>query len=162
MTNAGTDRGRTAISYSEEEIAEYMGYFQSALSETNKKLKAAGCPRAARRLCKDMAFYANAKAMAVLGVDWMGVLNGLLAAYCQEAIQNQIIYTPRKYRKKWTQKLIDEKIQICGLGESSRREIYAPAGFIFEGDPKELTALPVPAESEETATIPVCRIAASG
>ncbi|MCC8067130.1 MAG: hypothetical protein LIO94_08535 [Clostridiales bacterium] len=154
-------------SYSEEEMAEYTRYFHTAVMETKKKLKEAECPRAARRLDKEMSFYSEPKAMAALGVDWIGVLNGYLAAYCHEAILNQIIYTPRKYRKEWTPELIDEKIRICGLGEESRGELYATAGFHFPGKSKKVMVLPVQEDDEtegpeETVTVQVCRMVASG
>lgn len=153
--------------YSEEEMAEYTRYFQTAVMETKKKLKEAGCPRAARRLDKDMAFYSDPKAMAALGVDWIGVLNGYLTAYCHEAILNQIIYTPQRYRKEWTPELIDKKIRICGLGEESRSELYTTAGFDSHEKSTKVMILPVQENDktdspEETVTIQVCRMVASG
>lgn len=169
MTNVRADCSgmEQCPAYSEEEIAEYTRYFHTAVMETKKKLKEAGCPRAARRLDKEMSFYSDPKAMAALGVDWIGVLNGYLSAYCHEAILNQIIYTPRKYRKKWTTELIDEKIRICGLDEESRREIYATAGFNSPGKSNKVMMLPVQEDAEtedpeETITIQVCRMVASG
>lgn len=112
------------------EGGELAAYCQKAYEKTKRRLIAADCRSAARRLKQYMEqFYTGPSPMRTIGVDWAGVLDSLLELYCRDAILNQIQHTPKNARGKWTKELLDQKIELCGLDAAAKNEIYEVVGL---------------------------------
>ena len=130
MNTKESDTGCGIEDYYDSEYLEFINYCQKVYEKTKERLVAADCRSAAKRLKQYMAqFTTSQTSTRIMDVDWVCVLDSLLELYCRDAILNQIKHTQKNARGKWTKELLDRKIEICGLGETTTKEIYEAAEF---------------------------------
>lgn len=118
---------------SEDEYQKRVEYYNTVISDYRLRLKKAITKRQAAEFEKKHRWFIDRDAMLDLDFDtWKLLLNQMVVIYSHSCVLVQIKYTGKRYRPDgWTKEELDEKIEILGIDEPGKYDIYREAGYDY-------------------------------